>query len=112
MDGDRVLELAAAKGILRARDVTAIGIARAVLSRLTEAGKLVRLDRGLYALPDATPSKHHAIALASKQVPQAIVCLFSALVVHELTDQSVQRQLRWPPADNYGGRWWPVVVAV
>lgn len=88
MDADRVLELAAEKGILRTRDVTAIGIGRAVLSRLIETGKLVRLDRGLYALPDATPSAHHGIALVAKQAPKAVVCLLSALVVHELTDQN------------------------
>lgn len=107
MDADRVLELAAQKGLLRTRDVTELGIARAVLSRLTEAGRLVRVERGLYTLPDAEPTSHHSLALVAKQVPQAIVCLLSALAVHELTDQNpfevwiALPQKAWAPKMDY-----------
>jgi len=107
MDAARILELAANQGVLRARDVTDRGIARAVLSRLVVAGKLVRVGRGLYTLPDAEPSTHHSLALVAKHTPRAIVCLFSALVVHELTDQSpfevwiALPQKAWSPKLDY-----------
>ena len=38
-------------GSLRARELVAAGIARVQLSRLVEAGALIRLSRGVYALP-------------------------------------------------------------
>jgi hypothetical protein len=49
----RVLDLASQKGLLRASDLDAIDAPRVVLTRLTAAGVLERVGRGLYRLPDA-----------------------------------------------------------
>ncbi len=39
-------------GTLRARELVTAGIARAQLTRLVEAGALIRLSRGVYALAE------------------------------------------------------------
>jgi len=44
----RVLDLARQQGLLRAVDLDAIGAPRVVLTRLTAAGLLDRVGRGLY----------------------------------------------------------------
>lgn len=82
----RVLDLLAQKGMVRSMDLEAIGIPRAVLTRMSDAGQVERIGRGLYRLP--TPGSEHEslIAIATK-VPQAIFCLLTALQFHELTTQ-------------------------
>jgi hypothetical protein len=57
------------------------------VSRLERNGKIPRLSRGLYQLPDAPLEADHALAEARKLVPRAIVCLTSALAFHDLTDR-------------------------
>ena len=51
-------------------------------------GRLQRVGRGLYALPDRRVSEHNALAEVARKYPQAIVCLLSALRFHDLTTQS------------------------
>jgi predicted transcriptional regulator of viral defense system len=75
-------------GIVRSRDIEAIGFPRQYLVRLHRQGKLNRPARGIYTLPDADVTEHHSYAEVTKRVPQAIVCLLSALVFHEITTQS------------------------
>ncbi|MDZ4348852.1 MAG: type IV toxin-antitoxin system AbiEi family antitoxin domain-containing protein [Xanthomonadaceae bacterium] len=53
----RVLDLASQKGLLRTSDLGAISAPRVVLTRLTAAGLLERVGRGLYRLPDAQISE-------------------------------------------------------
>ena len=48
-----VLDLVAAKGVLRLADLQGLGIARAVLQRLVQHGRLTKLGRGLYVLAGA-----------------------------------------------------------
>jgi predicted transcriptional regulator of viral defense system len=86
---ERVLRSARARGVLRPRDLDRLGIPRAALSRLERQGKLVRLGRGLYAVPEASGrSEHQALIEVAKRVPHAVVCLLSALRFHNLTTQS------------------------
>ena len=47
-----ILDMARRQGLLRPRDVEACGVSRMTLSTLVRQGKLIRLCRGLYALPD------------------------------------------------------------
>ena len=75
-------------GIVRSRDIEAVGIPRQYLVRLHGQGKLNRPARGIYTLPDAEVTEHHSYAEVTKRVPQATVCLLSALVFHEITTQS------------------------
>ena len=75
-------------GIVRPRDIEAIGLPRQYLVRLHHQGKLKRPGRGIYTLPDADVTEHHSYAEVTKRVPEATVCLLSALAFHEITTQS------------------------
>jgi predicted transcriptional regulator of viral defense system len=44
--------------------------------------------RGIYTLPDAAVTERHSYAEVSKRVPEAILCLLSALAFHGFTTQS------------------------
>lgn len=85
---DKVLELVREAGVLRPRDLDPYNIPRTYLSRLCTAGKLQRIARGLYVLPDSGVTEHHSLAEACKRVPKGVVCLLSALRFHELTTQA------------------------
>lgn len=83
----RILSLARQKGLLRASDLDAIEAHRVVLTRLTQAGLLERVSRGLYRLPSHPGSEHEGLATVAAKVPQAVFCLLTALQFHELTTQ-------------------------
>jgi len=83
----RVLALVGRKGLLRASDLDAIAAPRIVLTRLTAAGMLERVGRGLYRLPDSQGSEHESLVTVATKVPQAVFCLLTALQFHELTTQ-------------------------
>ena len=84
----QVLRLARKRTLLRARDLTEHGLPTVTLTRLVQAGKLERAGRGLYSLPDAPISEHRSLAEVSARVPKGIVCLLSALEVHEIGTQA------------------------
>jgi len=83
----RILDLARQKVLLRASDLDAIGAPRVVLTRLTAAGLLQRVARGLYRLPDAQVSEFESMVTIATKAPQAVFCLLTALQFHELTTQ-------------------------
>jgi predicted transcriptional regulator of viral defense system len=84
----RALSLIRAHGIARARDFKAAGIPLVYLKRLTDAGDLVRLGRGLYQEPERVGENvAHDLAEAARLVPNGVVSLISALRHHELTTQ-------------------------
>lgn len=83
----RVLDLALSRGLLRARDLDAMEVPRVVLTRLTALGKLERVGRGLYRLPQAPRSEFEGLATVAVRAPQVVFCLLTALQIHELTTQ-------------------------
>ena len=85
---EQVLRLAQVHTLLRARDLVPHGLPTIVLTRLVQAGKLERVARGLYGLPGATVSEHRSLAEVSARVPKGVVCLLSALRVHEIGTQA------------------------
>jgi predicted transcriptional regulator of viral defense system len=84
---DALLRLAR-KGPFRARDLDSAAIPRAYLRRLSASGLLEQVDRGLYRLADAPVTELNSLAEVTRRVPHAIVCLLSALQVHELTTEA------------------------
>jgi predicted transcriptional regulator of viral defense system len=82
-----VLELVRKAGVLRPRDLEFRGIPREYLTRLHRRGLLERPSRGLYILAGAEFSENHSLAEACKRVPHGVVCLLSALQLHQLTTQ-------------------------
>ena len=75
-------------GTARSRELEAAGVARAQLSRLVAGGDLVRVSRGLYALPSRQPASDEALVVVARRAPQAIFCLLTALRFHSLTTQA------------------------
>ena len=95
---DAVLRLASKRGLLRARDVAAMGLPTVVLTRLVRAGKLARAGHGLYALAGAQASAQRSLAEVALRAPRGVICLVSALRVHEVGTQSpFQVWLALPP---------------
>lgn len=86
--GQQILELARTQGLIRPRDISSQGLPRVTLTRLVRNGQLVRVDRGLYALPNRQSSEHGSLAEVASKYPEGIICLLSALRVHELTTAS------------------------
>lgn len=84
----QILNLAKAQGLMRSGDPALQGIPRVVLTRLVRQGQLIRVARGLYAIPERRVSEHSSLAEVSAKYPQAIICLLSALRIHALTTQA------------------------
>ncbi len=84
---DRAIQILSKSGMVRLREFKAAGIPETVVARLTRAGRVVRLARGLYQLPSADLQTGHTLAEVAKIVPKGVICLISALVYHELTLQ-------------------------
>lgn len=83
-----ILKLAARRGLIRPKDLGPLGLPSVALTRLVRQGLLVRVGRGLYALPDRSVSENGTVAEVARKHPQAVVCLLSALRVHGITTQS------------------------
>jgi predicted transcriptional regulator of viral defense system len=83
-----ILDLARTRGLLRPLDLAAHGLPRVSLTRLVRQGRLARVGRGLYALPDREVSEHAALAEVARMYPRAVVCLLSALRFHDITTQA------------------------
>ncbi|MBK1621549.1 transcriptional regulator [Lamprobacter modestohalophilus] len=83
-----ILALARDQSLIRPVDLEAKGLPRVSLTRLVRQGRLTRVGRGLYALPDRPVSEHSALAEVARKHPKSVVCLLSALRFHELTTQA------------------------
>ncbi len=64
------------------------GLTRDQLRALIRAGKVERISRGLYRVSAAEPTEDYSLAMACARVPKSIVCLLSALRVHDIGTQS------------------------
>lgn len=84
----RIKRILGRGGTARSRELVAAGISRSEISRRVAAGTLVRVARGLYALPDYESGEHAAIAEVAKRAPRVVFCLLTALRIHDLTTQS------------------------
>ena len=84
---DRAVSLLQKRGMARLFEFREAGITAATISRMVNAGEVNRLARGLYQLPDEPLETFHSFAEAAKFVPNGVICLVSALVYHDITDQ-------------------------
>ncbi|MHB8447762.1 MAG: type IV toxin-antitoxin system AbiEi family antitoxin domain-containing protein [Rudaea sp.] len=83
-----VLRLARRHALLRARDLVEQGLPTMTLTRLVASGKLERVARGVYSLPDRTLHEHRSLAEVAIRVPRGVVCLLTALRVHDIGTQA------------------------
>jgi predicted transcriptional regulator of viral defense system len=84
---DRLLKTVKRLGVVRPKDLEAQGIPRAQLYRLAEQGVVERQARGIYVASDHPYTAGHTLAQLGKRVPNAVICLLTALRFHELTTQ-------------------------
>lgn len=84
---DHILDLARRLHVLRAPDVRAHGWSPQLLLSLHQAGKLQRVARGLYSLPDAELTEHQTLIEVCQRVPKAVLCLLTALQYHGIGTQ-------------------------
>ena len=77
----------AAGGTLRTREAAACGIHYSTLYGMRDGGLLERLSRGVYRLAELpAPGKYDVVTVAER-VPDAVLCLISALDFHEIGTQ-------------------------
>jgi predicted transcriptional regulator of viral defense system len=72
----------------RSSDLELAGLSRHQLPSLLRSGAVERLGRGLYRRTDAELSEHYSLAMACAAVPHSVVCLLSALQVHDIGTQA------------------------
>lgn len=84
----QILDLTQQQGLIRPCDLAARGLPRVMLTRLVRQARLCRVGRGLYALPERVVSEHTGLAELACKYPLAVVCLLSALRVHDLSTQA------------------------
>lgn len=79
-----LMELAERQGVITPGDVRALGLVPENLNKLVKLGKLDKIGRGLYRHPDFETTKHHSYVEVTKSVPDGVICLLSALSIHEI----------------------------
>jgi predicted transcriptional regulator of viral defense system len=84
----KLLRLAAKQPAVSARELSAAGIPARTLSRMAARGQILRVGRGLYTGIQASPSAHQSVIEVAKLSPKAVVCLLSALEIHEIGVQA------------------------
>src|SRR4051794_9993415 len=84
----RILDLAAHRRLLRGADAREVGASPQMLIKLHHAGKLRRVARGVYSLPDAPVTEHQSLVEVCQRVPKAVICLLSALRFHDVGTQA------------------------
>ncbi len=84
----KVLKLTRKLGVLRPRDLKAIGVSRIYLKQLVERDELLKTGRGLYVHADAPVTENQSLAEAAKRSPKGVICLLSALRFHGLTTEN------------------------
>lgn len=101
---DKAKSIITAKGgCLRTSDALKAGIHPRTLYQLRDAGILIRLSRGVFQIANQSTSDDPDLVLVSKRVPNGVICLISALAIHDLTTQiphavhlAIPRTARYP----------------
>lgn len=84
---DIIKKLRQNNGILRVSQARVLGIEPHNIYSLRDKGKLIQINRGLYRLANINVTENYDLIVVAKRVPQAIVCLISALSFHNLTTE-------------------------
>ena len=87
----------------RPRDIDSLGVSYRQLRHLVATGDVEDLGGGLYRLAEIEPTEFETVAMVAAAVPHAIICLMTALRVHEIGTESprevwiaIERKARRP----------------
>lgn len=94
-------------GFVRLADLRQQGIDRRHLYALAEEGIVERVGQGLYRSTDVELCPTDDLAEAAIAVPHGVVCLVSALVYHDLTDENPS----WVHMAVESSRWAPHIIS-
>jgi predicted transcriptional regulator of viral defense system len=90
-------------GQLRMKQAIDNGISRRMLYTMRDAGVIEQVTRGIYRLSDMAPISNPDLVTVALRFPKSVVCLISALSLHEITTQipravsiAVSRKSRLP----------------
>lgn len=94
--------------LISRKDALAAGVSSDALTRLTRAGVLLRVGRGLYQLADKDAPVSDLVEVSLQQ-PKGVICLISALAFHGIGTQRASEvwlqlpinaptpTIKWPP---------------
>lgn len=74
-------------GVLRTMEAVRLGVHPRTLYAMRDEGALDQLGRGLYRLAELPPLGNPDLVAVALRVPGSVLCLLSALAVHEITTQ-------------------------
>jgi len=74
-------------GLLRSSEAQKLGVHPQTLSRMVDAGQLVKEERGLYRLAERQFLVEPDLIQVAKRIPKAVICLVTALSYHRVTTQ-------------------------
>jgi predicted transcriptional regulator of viral defense system len=76
------------EGVLRSKNLVALGLSRREIQEMVNREELERIGRGLYMKPDSQVTENHYLAQLGAKIPVGVVCLSSALQFHQMTTVS------------------------
>lgn len=82
------LQEAGVGAYFRPRDLASLGVSHRGLQGMVSRGVAENLGNGLYRLTEAASTELETIAKVAASVPSAVICLLTALQVHEIGTQS------------------------
>lgn len=75
------------KGVIRTSEAIKSGIHPRILYALRDSEKIEQISRGLYRLSEFDALSNYDVVTVASRVPNAVLCLISALSFHRLTTQ-------------------------
>ena len=104
-------QVLAVPSVFRPRDLGRLELSRTQLRSMLRAGEVDQIGRGLYRYHAVEPTELETVATICARVPNAIVCLLSALAIHEVGTQeppevwiALDRKARKPRFDDIAVR--------
>jgi predicted transcriptional regulator of viral defense system len=84
----RALQSIQAQGqFIRTNQALKAGIHPRTLYQLRDSGCLEQISRGVYRLAEQTPVSDPDLFTVAARIPQGVICLVSALAIHQITTQ-------------------------
>ncbi|MFD2530971.1 type IV toxin-antitoxin system AbiEi family antitoxin domain-containing protein [Gracilimonas halophila] len=75
------------QGVMRTAEALDAGISPRTLYYMRDEGYLTQLERGVYQLQNKEPLSNPDLVIVARKIPEAVVCLISALDLHDITDE-------------------------
>lgn len=87
-DLQRLQGILEAQGVLRTGELKSLGFPASYLAELDKRGLAIREMHGIYRAVNADIPAHYSLSIASKKIPNGVICLLSALAYHQIGTQA------------------------